>query len=757
MKKIVVIITLFIICLSFASAQQSIVFGKKSKYHIVLPDNASNSQKKAATELQRYLRYIFDNNLPIVKSSDYKGKNAFIIGKMPQSDKIYNNYGENILYDGFILHTDGSNLYILGNEEKSELYGVYHFLENYLNCRCPFPNEILYPRNLDKISLSIHDIQNPSFSYRETLQIYPNISQEYADWHKIHNRKDLNKDWGMFVHTFQYLIPAEYYFDNYPEWFSEIKGKRIKDSQLCLTNENVLDELCKNLADKMTQEPNKKIWSVSQNDNENSCTCANCLQSDSLYGGPSGTMVRFVNEVARRFPDKIISTLAYLQTRKPPKNIIPEKNVNIMFCSIECQRQIPIADNPSEKGFIEDMIGWTKLTNNIFMWDYVVQFKHFLDPFPNLHVLQSNLKLFNKYHIPMIFEQGPSDLRSENSEWRTYLLAHLMWNVNIDVDSLRKIFLADYFGENRVPYIEQYFDTMTSALLKSKQILNIYGYPIDAIDGYLSPDNISFYQELFKKAYNTKPFDYLSADSQLYNDRLRLLELSLDFAILDISVRDVTPELSYFQPNSKIVKLDMQKRLENFTADCKRLGITHLNESSYTPNEFYNDITHFLKKQSSPNIAENKKITCLTKWSESYNPGAPECLVDGIIGNTDYRSRWLGFQHENLDVIIDLEEEKEIKEIGADFFFYPLSWIFAPEEVYFSYSNDCENWQIAGIVHHKNEEILTKTELVNLKIEKLNIKARYVRIFAKSILTNPAWHRGHGQPCWLFVDEIIVR
>lgn len=758
MKKIFLLILSVFSFISTISAQKPLILSKNSKISIVIPDSATEIQINSANELNNYLRYILDNNAKIVKSSNHKGGKAIFIGKSSKNFKIYEQYCDSIKDDGFLLHTEKGNFYIFGNSSKSELYGVYHLLENYFKAICLIPDEIVFPKNLEKVALPLHDLQNPSFSYREALALFPNASQEYADWHKLHNRNDLNREWGMFVHTFEKLIPANAYFETNPEWFSQIKGIRVKDGQLCLTNDEVFEELCENLEPLIKAFPEKKFWSVSQNDNENSCTCPNCLHSDSLYGGKSGTMLKFVNKVAERFPDKTISMLAYLQTRRPPKNIVPRENVNIMFCSIECQRQIPISENPAEQQFVKDLKGWTDLTHNVFLWDYVVQFKHFFNPFPNLHILQPNLQLFKKYGVPMIFEQGCSDLCTENAEWRTFLLSHLMWNVNINIDSLRNVFLTHYYGKNRAPFVAHYLDKMTEELKKSGQVLNIYGFPIDAIDGYLSPENIEYYYTLFDSALKTQPFDYeVKGDNlETYNYRLERLKFALDFAVLDLSAQDVTPELSFVNENST-ENSEMRGKLNNFIMDCRRFEARHLNESGYTYSDFYSNIIHLIDKKVETNLAANKRVTCKTSWSELYNPGAPHCLTDGVVGNTDYRKNWLGFQQEDFDAIIDLDSIQEIREICADFYFYPLSWIFAPEYAQFFISEDGNTWKDLGKVYHQNEEKLTKTKIVTLGMNSLNEKGRYVRIFAKSLLTNPEWHRGYGQPCWLFVDELFVR
>ena len=83
--------------------------------------------------------------------------------------------------------------------------------------------------------------------------------------------------------------------------------------------------------------PNRKIISVSQNDgNFTYCQCDNCKKIDEAEGGPSGSIIYFLNKLAARFPDKEFSTLAYLYSMNPPKNIKPLPNVNIMLCDIDC-------------------------------------------------------------------------------------------------------------------------------------------------------------------------------------------------------------------------------------------------------------------------------------------------------------------------------------------------------------------------------------------------------------------------------------
>ena len=225
---------------------------------------------------------------------------------------------------------------------------------------------------------------------------------------------------------------------------------------------------------------------MSQNDNYNECQCDSCRAENARYGASSGTLIAFVNRVARMFPDKTISTLAYQYTRSAPTGIKPEPNVNIMLCSIECNRSKPLATDPTSASFVKDIEDWGALTDNIIMWDYVVQFRNLVSPFPNLRVLQPNIQLFVKNNIRMMFQQGCGANVGEFGELRTYLIAKLLWNPDCNIDSVMNDFLDGYYGAAGRD-IRTYIDTMHDALERSGAGLGIYGYPYDAFNSYLTP------------------------------------------------------------------------------------------------------------------------------------------------------------------------------------------------------------------------------------------------------------------------------
>lgn len=652
MKKVILFLWTCLI-INYIQSQSLLFSRATTEFKIVVPQNASENELKAAGEFQKYLIYASGANLPIITEGVSETANGVYIGLTDKAEQTLKNIDQ-IKEDGFILYSDRKDLIIYGINGKASLYGVYDFLESQLGCRLYTPEALDVQQFGFFVLPALNELKNPSFAYREVLYYYPNQSELYLDWHKLHNREDNARNWGMFVHTFEKLIPVDQYFETHPEWFSEINGTRIKDGQLCLSNPLVLEELCKNLKIEMAKKPEAIYWSVSNNDNMNNCTCKDCRRLDSLYGAPSGTLLYFINQVATRFPNQQISTLAYQYTRKPPQRLIqPADNVNIMFCSIECGREMPIELNPQEQSFVADMYGWKNITSNIFLWDYVVQFRNMMNPFPNLHVLQPNLQFFKRNEVNMMFEQGTgANNKTSWMELRTYLIAKLLWNVNADLPQITKEFLDGYY-ETAAPFMKEYYDLNTDALIKSGKRLNIYGYPIDGVESYLTPELMKKYDELFAKAYQ-------STDRETIKKRIRYLELSHHFAKIELSMSNVSPDLTFFTiiKGEKIVKQEMLTLVDQFVEDCEKMGIKNLEENGYSLERFKENVLNFISKNSAKNLAYGKNVTLKTKFSDQYNRGGSDALVDGIFGILNFNQNWLGFLGQDFEAIIDLDKKR---------------------------------------------------------------------------------------------------
>ncbi|MGI6573565.1 MAG: DUF4838 domain-containing protein [Fermentimonas sp.] len=114
-------------------------------------------------------------------------------------------------------------------------------------------------------------------------------------------------------------------------------------------------------------------------------------------------------------------------------NAKPAKNVNLMFCSIESNRSKPIRDDESSASFREDMEDWAELSDNIILWDYMVQFSNLYTPFPNFRVLQPNMQYFVSNNVSALYSQGNPQPTGDMWQLRAYVAAKLLWNPDCDL------------------------------------------------------------------------------------------------------------------------------------------------------------------------------------------------------------------------------------------------------------------------------------------------------------------------------------
>ena len=601
MKKTIILLTT-IFFVSVLNAQElTLVKAGKSRNRIIIPAKPTDIEKKAATVFQNYIYKISGARLRI-KSDRSKSKAGEILIGLVNRPELQDVKSEKLEKDGFLLRNNGNKLLIAGGTEKGVLYGVYTLLEKYLGCR-KYSSESAYVPNQKSIVLPpFDDLQIPCFTFRE-LYYRDVYDEEYMDWHKLdcHGEIGSSREWGFWCHSFSQLLSPKEYGESHPEFFSYYKGKRHPEGQLCLTNPEVLKIVIKNLKSEIEKNPEPLYWSVSQNDNTNYCRCPDCSAVDLKAGTSMGTLLPFINKVAEQFPDKIISTLAYQYTRKPPVNIVPGKNVNIMLCNIESPRQVTI--EKGDAAFCDDLEGWGRLTNNIILWDYVIQFSNLLAPFPNLRTLQPNIQYFRKNRVTALFEQANRETGGEFAELRAYLLAKMVWNPEVNANEVIDDFLSGYYG-SASGMIRQYIDLLHDTMEKTGAKLSIFGKPVQAKDSFLSDELLTAYNQIFDKA------EQAVVDNPVFLRHVKSARIPVYYAMLEIARNEKAGVRGAFiedgnhllQPNPKIVAIQNE-----FLSQCKRTGVSRVTEWKTTPQEYFDKYAKFLEENSGKKASEIMK------------------------------------------------------------------------------------------------------------------------------------------------------
>jgi hypothetical protein len=470
MKRFPLII-LVAVAIAFAVAMQkpTLFNNGKSDYAIVLCKNASTSEQTAAKELQGYLEQIGGVALPIITRDQLEeGQKHILIGYNKKYGAEFGVERPDKNDEGFTYRNVGDNIWIYGGSQRGTMYGVYSFLENELGVRWYTKDYTKVP-SLKKWSFKeLNHSESPFIEYR--FDQYFNV-EPHKDW-LAHNKcnsvwRAQDNEYGGLVaywnaHTFEQFIPSGEYFSKHPEYFSLRDGKRTPYTQLCLSNPEVLQICIEKMKQAIADNPLYWVYSMSQSDNQFPCQCEKCRAIEEQYGGHSGLMIWFVNQVADAikplYPDKYIGTFAYQYTRKAPVGITPRDNVVIRLCSIECCFAHPLEECEHNRPFISDIEDWSKIAPHLFIWDYVVNYRQYVAPFPNFGVLAENIKTFKKYNAIGIQEEAQYEsIGGEFSEMKSWVLSKLLWNPNLDTKALVSQFIIDYYG-NAAPYIQQYFD-----------------------------------------------------------------------------------------------------------------------------------------------------------------------------------------------------------------------------------------------------------------------------------------------------------
>ena len=477
---------------------------------IVIPDKAAPQETFAANDLAAILEQMTGKRLAVVAEGALKDQTPILVGRCEtalQKLGVAVDF-EKLGLEGIAIETRGPALVLAGGK-RGVLYAVYTFLEDSCGCRWFTPDCSTIPAEgtIEVGDLKVRHV--PPLEYRATD--YP--CSRPADWavrNKINGTQtDLDElrggkvSYSHFVHTFSEIIDPAKEFARHPEYFSEVKGKRTGDnSQLCLTNPEVLEIAKKTVREWIAKAPQATIFSVSQNDCFNFCECKNCKALADQEGSQAGPLIAFVNaiadDIAKDHPDKTIDTLAYQWGRKPPKTIRPRPNVCVRLCSIECCFAHPLDVCETNKTFVDDIKGWNKLCNRLYIWDYVIDYSHSIMPFPNLRVLKPNIRFFVANGVKGIYEEACYFTKgSELAELRTYMMAKALWNPDADTDKAMGEFLAAYYGPAAAP-VRKYLDLINNQVAEHKDWhANIWAGP-DA--KYLGPEAIAESVKIFDEA-----------------------------------------------------------------------------------------------------------------------------------------------------------------------------------------------------------------------------------------------------------------
>ncbi len=247
---------------------------------------------------------------------------------------------------------------------------------------------------------------------------------------------------------------------------------------------------------------------------------------------------------------------------------------------------------------------------------------------------------------------------------------------------------------------------------------------------------------IIKKYYpSITPVPIIQSESKAFKDKLKI----------ELKSQNANDKI-YFKINNYVETLE-KKSFELYNQPFEIQQNATISCYVLNNNSQSNTISaQFFKK---PN---NYIINIKSKYNPQYHAGGPEGLLDGILGTENWRKGdWQGYQSQDFEAVVDLQEVKDITEISARFLQDQRSWIVMPTKVEYYISDDNVNFTYFGSVENTLDPKIEENTILNFSSNEIKgKKARYVKVIAKNFGKLPEWHQGFGGDAFIFVDEIIV-
>jgi hypothetical protein len=497
-----------------AKSEKNLEISKMKDWDIIVDTGAIPSEKYAAEEFQRLFKEVTGAQLPI--NNIAKGESHHVyVGKKPS---------ENLSDEELLVIVKKDSLTITGGKPRGTLYGIYQFFEDAFGVRFLTFDHTYVPKSEDTKIPCGEFRYNPPFSFRWSYYNENSKEPAFAARLRINTVTHDEKLGGvtpqnLISHSFHWLLPFDKYGAEHPEYYALVDGKRDTNTdgggpQLCVSNPDVIKEVAKNAISYLDEHPDIRNISVSQADTARYCRCDICEAINQPEDTPMGSNLAFVNAVAelieKKHPNVKIGTLAYWYTRKAPKTIKPRSNIQIQLCSIECCTLHPIDDATCEKNraFCQDMNDWSKISSDIWVWNYNTNFRYYDLPFPNLRVIGPNVRYFLRNNVKGVFMQANGNGTSgELSDLRNYLISRILWDPNFDDKVVLEEFVRLNYKSASQPildYINMFHDNA------EKTGLNPGCFPSPADVG-LNPEMSRKIMDYFNKALALADDDMVKA------------------------------------------------------------------------------------------------------------------------------------------------------------------------------------------------------------------------------------------------------
>lgn len=489
-----------------------LVENAQPKAAIVVAADEPKAQR-AAEEIQSTIEKMSGAKLPIVIEGQpipNKEHTLLLVGHTKAAArlgvKIPSGYNSGVCKDafeeeGFVLKTRGNAIVIGGNSDgpyQGTLFAASALLEK-LGCRWYFPGPFgeVIPKQ-KTVGIPALDVNSrPDFPIRTIwLSGWVLFGEEeykgYAQWCSRVGFSNADVNFTLMYPTVgdgfigNILPPAEYAEKN-PNLYAVSRDgtrKTTKDSgpfgtMVSLGNPDVLKECVKSLKDAFAGKKQLQYvmapngFGIAPPDGAPFCYSPESMALNQNFNYPAYMPERmiseefygFVAQLAKEFPDKWVSTMAYSLRETPPQGVKLPPNVDVQYAPISCD--VLHANNDPRSWRRIEMVKmlkqWRRLTPNVYVRDYNpgLLAGSFL-PERDVANMTVNIPIYREIGIKGMSREGRMAFMQT---WLSYYVtAKLLWNSKTDVAALKKEAYANLFGPEAGSHVQAWWDACEEAL-----------------------------------------------------------------------------------------------------------------------------------------------------------------------------------------------------------------------------------------------------------------------------------------------------
>ena len=425
---------------------------------IGLRHDANDAETYAARLIQKKIAEYYGSPLRIIKNTGNDAIGDVLLGRhLAIASGIIQEAELNaVKVDGYVVRGSDNRVVIAGYQPQGTQYGAFAFLK--------LAGLTVYPWHFGddvEVFQRVKDNMIPAFSISETpffelRDLFPGHEDgRFGTTLRRYSLADLvfaNQDPAFkangyvgWDHTAGYLVPLHLYYDDHPEYFAFKKGRRIPKStrnlrvQLCMGNPEVHRIAAERALQWIARQPERRFFMISDGDSGTFGQSPESRKQDPFPDYYTDRALRWVNSVAREIksthPDKIVLTLGYMGTVKPPVDITPESNVRVLYAPWYWDSRISSAvslNHPLNTTAFEEFSGWVKAApNQLGVYDYPGRF---------VFGAAERIKLYADHGVRWIYFNGG------DGELLHYVAARLLWHPDLDTDGLIKEFTEAFYG-----------------------------------------------------------------------------------------------------------------------------------------------------------------------------------------------------------------------------------------------------------------------------------------------------------------------